>query len=139
MPNEFETAVSDEVLNPISLQIGENLTSLKKLIKVTSVRETDCIRITARHENRQSAIIIANAVAEGYVEYKKKHHHLRSQKALEALVKELLKQEQLVNESTGRQKDEAQKLLKLMREKQVEARSALATSSYPATIHQRAE
>jgi len=139
MPNELDAAVSDEILRPVSQQTGETLFFLQKSIKVTPVRGTDYIKFTAHHEDRSAAVLIANTMAEIYVNKKKKRQDSRWKKYLEVLRKDLLKQEQLIKQSTDEQQREARiirdRILKIHKEASID----VVTAHYPATIHERVE
>lgn len=100
----------EEVLNPKTLNAavkrlnfgipateGE-IETLQAQLKVTPVRGTDFINITAKHKSLQEAIRIANTVADAYLDQQTEIRRQHINEALEALNQELVDQIELTSD-----------------------------------------
>jgi len=90
---------SEAVLNIASQKSGETPEDIQKSLSLAPRRGTDFIDITAAHNDRGSAVRIANAVTDAYIEHRKTIEINKVEKALEALDVELEKQADAVEDS----------------------------------------
>jgi len=108
--NFFETIVSGETLKRALKNLRSDnaekkaltdgvIESLREKISAKPRRGTDFIEITAKHESKDEAIRIANAVAQAFLQRQNDIDRDRAKRALAALDEELEAQEVLVKKS----------------------------------------
>jgi len=92
---------SDEVLALASERAGVEIERIRKSITVVELPRTDLIKVSARYQDRATAVSVANAVAEAYVEHREVAEKARAQEMLAVLDDELKKQEDVERECRG--------------------------------------
>jgi uncharacterized protein involved in exopolysaccharide biosynthesis len=110
MESEFEQIVAPDTLRDALRRLqpedakdqaisDEAVAELCKKISAKPRRGTDFILISAQADTKEEARLLSNAVAEAYIERRKKEEVARAQRALKALDDELVAQSEIVQES----------------------------------------
>lgn len=96
MENKIEKALSDTSLHMALSKIDprapitpEQIATIRKAVEVTPRRGTDFIEFTARHRDRQQAILMANAVAQAFLDREKDDARKFNETVIRALDDEL--------------------------------------------------
>jgi capsular exopolysaccharide synthesis family protein len=108
LQNEFETIIAPETLKKAAqmaqlpaqweMDMDAVVSMLEGIVETTPRRGTDFIEINVRHASASDAKDIAEAVAEAYIQRRKKNEEDRAKKALEALDNERRLQSDLVQD-----------------------------------------
>ncbi|MFT4175702.1 MAG: polysaccharide biosynthesis tyrosine autokinase [Luteolibacter sp.] len=88
-----------ELANHWNMTPEQALSLLKAIVKTQNIRGTDLISVTVRHENKQDARDITDAVARAYKDYRTQLERQDAEKALKELEKAVIAQTDKTEES----------------------------------------